>query len=257
MSTESLAEDVGRREDEDPAIGETDGHEPTLDGDMLSRAMLQATSHEIRSPLSVILSLVETIRLHRQKLSEQDLDAMLADMSSSLRRLHRMLDDLTDVQRGGPTGIRRRPVQLATAVGRAMGEVDVDRHPVDVLARGEATIDAALFERIVVNLVRNAVVHTPSGTRIAVSAEGADDGGCVLEVRDDGPGIPAHLADRVFTPFVRGPDTAFRPGTGIGLALVRQFAEAHGGDAFIVPSATGLRTKVRLGGGGPESTETE
>jgi signal transduction histidine kinase len=95
------------------------------------------------------------------------------------------------------------------------------------------TIDPPKLERIVENLVANAVRHTPPTSRIWVRLEPVEEG-ALLSVEDDGPGVPVELRDAVFEPFRQGPTaTPHSPGTGIGLSLVARFAELHGGRAWV------------------------
>jgi signal transduction histidine kinase len=96
-----------------------------------------------------------------------------------------------------------------------------------------AQVDTAQVERIVENLLANAARHTPKGTpvRIAVSAAG---GGALLAVEDEGNGVPQELREAIFQPFRQGPDAPdHAPGVGVGLTLVRRFAELHGGRAWV------------------------
>jgi two-component system, NtrC family, sensor histidine kinase GlrK len=94
-------------------------------------------------------------------------------------------------------------------------------------------VDPAKVERIVENLLVNAVRHTPADRRIWVRVW-SEDGGVMLAVEDEGPGVPPELRDVIFEPFRQGPTpSAHSPGTGIGLSLVGMFAELHGGRAWV------------------------
>jgi signal transduction histidine kinase len=97
-----------------------------------------------------------------------------------------------------------------------------------------ASVDGAKVERIVENLVANALRHTEVQAQVWVHAE-ARDGGVLIRVDDDGPGIPPELQDEVFEPFRQAPGSAagHSPGVGIGLSLVRRFAELHDGRAWV------------------------
>jgi signal transduction histidine kinase len=88
-----------------------------------------------------------------------------------------------------------------------------------------------MIERIVENLLANAVKHTPGDSRIWVRVERTDEG-ALIAVEDDGPGIPQHERQRIFEPFVQGPG-AGPGGAGVGLALVAKFAELHDGRAWV------------------------
>jgi len=100
-------------------------------------------------------------------------------------------------------------------------------------------VDPAKVERIVENLLANAVRHTPSGATIWISLVPEDDG-VLLTVEDDGPGVDPALAETIFEPFLQGPDAPqHAPGVGVGLTLVRRFAELHGGRAWLEPRPGG------------------
>ena len=115
------------------------------------------------------------------------------------------------------------------------------------LEPGPAPVSGARDElhRLALNLVENAIRHTPPGTHVRAST-GVRDGEAVLEVSDDGPGVPASLAPRIFERFVRGGGE--RAGSsGLGLAIVRAVAEAHAGTVTLVPPVKGgARFVVRL-----------
>jgi signal transduction histidine kinase len=97
------------------------------------------------------------------------------------------------------------------------------------------------LHRLVLNLLENAVRHTPPGTGIEASTE-ARDGAAVLIVQDSGPGIPAELSDRVFERFVRGGRDGAK-GSGLGLAIVRSVAQSHGGTVSLETPDSGVGTR--------------
>jgi signal transduction histidine kinase len=102
-----------------------------------------------------------------------------------------------------------------------------------------ARIDAAQVERIVENLVANAIRYTPPGTSIWVRATGDEDSVTIV-VEDAGPGIPVELRESIFEPFRQGNEiVSHNPGVGIGLSLVTRFAELHGGRAWVEERAGG------------------
>jgi two-component system OmpR family sensor kinase len=116
-----------------------------------------------------------------------------------------------------------------------------------------ALVEAARDElhRLTINLLENALRHTPAGTEIRVSSDLGDDGQAILVVEDDGPGVPEHLRDTLFERFVRG--AGDRGGSfGLGLAIVHAVAESHGGSVTIEPTGErdgepyGARFVVRL-----------
>jgi signal transduction histidine kinase len=110
-----------------------------------------------------------------------------------------------------------------------------------------AQVDAPKVERILDNLVRNALRHTPVGTNVWVRVE-QEDGDAVLSVEDDGPGVPGIARERIFEPFERGAaGIATGPGSGLGLAIVSRFARLHGGTAIVEErEGGGAAFRVRL-----------
>ena len=132
-------------------------------------------------------------------------------------------------------------VDLDALVRRAVRDFSGDDHDVRVgQLEGDLLLwaDRAQIERILDNLISNAVRHTPAGSQVVVSA--LDREGAVrLTVADDGPGVPDHLKAGVFGAYVRGERSADRPGSGLGLYLVQQFAQFHGGRAWCEDVETG------------------
>jgi two-component system, OmpR family, sensor histidine kinase MtrB len=120
-------------------------------------------------------------------------------------------------------------------------------------------VDGAKVERILENLLHNALRYTPSDTPIWIRL-GRSDGGAVITVEDEGPGVPDELKVAMFESFRQGPNrSAHSPGTGIGLSLVARFAELHGGRAWVEDRpGGGARFRVLLPGqDNPEHIESE
>jgi signal transduction histidine kinase len=127
-----------------------------------------------------------------------------------------------------------RPTDLDTLVLGTVESLELDDRRVAVEAeRVRIYVDAPKVERIVENLVMNAVRHTDPDVSIRVRVW-PGGGGAFLAVEDDGPGVPAELQSEIFEPFRQGPTASpHSPGTGIGLSLVAMFAELHGGRAWV------------------------
>jgi signal transduction histidine kinase len=134
----------------------------------------------------------------------------------------------------------RRPTDVTQLVGQIAASHQSASHAIAVSAEPTtANVDAAKVERIIENLLLNAVKHTPSGTPIALRLERQGDDLLII-VDDDGPGIPDDFKTSVFEIFDRGPESkSQRPGTGIGLSLVARFAALHGGRAWVEDSSSG------------------
>ncbi len=206
--------------------------------DEMKNTFLEAVSHDLRTPLTAILGSALTLEQAGMDLPPEDADDLIRRIASNARKLERLLGDLLDLDRlqRGIVAPNRRLTDLADLVHRAVAETENQRgRTIEVEAEAvEVDIDAAKVERIVENLVSNALRHTPDRALIWVRAR-ALDGGVQLQVDDDGAGIPKGLRDEVFQPFRQVPGSAAEhsPGVGIGLSLVRRFAELHGGHAWV------------------------
>jgi signal transduction histidine kinase len=143
----------------------------------------------------------------------------------------------------------RQIVDVTKVVAAALEECVTDSHPIHLTTRSPVftEVDAAHVERIIENLVTNAIRYTAAGTPIWVSVA-PSDGGVLLTVEDAGPGVPEPLRETIFEPFHQGPElVSHSPGVGIGLSLVSRFAELHGGRAWVGDrSGGGASFKVLL-----------
>jgi PAS domain S-box-containing protein len=213
--------------------------------DELKTAFLQAVSHDLRTPLASVLGIALTLERNRGTLPTADIEDLCSRLSANARRLDRILRGLLDLDRltRGLVEPRRERVDLGALVAAAVDQTQADLvgdHPIYVeLASVEIAIDSAKVERIVENLLVNASRHTPPGTPIWVRVD-PHAPGALLTVADAGPGVPAEQRERIFQPFHRGPGaSSHAPGSGVGLALVAQFAGLHGGRAWVEPRAGG------------------
>lgn len=224
-------------------------------------AFLRATSHELRTPLTAIVGLAETLQRHDPQLDDTERRQLIERLAFNGERLQRLISDLLDVDRLSTdlvTADRERR-NVGEVVADICREITPQAHTIDCeLVDTYADIDAPKFERVVINLVANAVRHTPAGTTVAVRL--FDDGDdIVLTVEDDGPGIANDYLDIIFDPFVQGPErhSAAQPGTGLGLTLVKQLVELHGGTVTVTNQAdAGARFEVRLPRHAPQQEAT-
>jgi len=229
------------------------------DAQQRQRDLVSDTAHELRSPIASIRTQLEVALDHPETL---DWAETARDVHADTLRLARLAEDLLllarlDGQQAGRDGQhpRRTPVDLAALVTAAVAGYATARVPVlaSAVASCEVAGDSDALRRLLVNLLDNAVRHAASQVHVSVSALA---GWAVLEVSDDGPGIPEADRERVFGRFTRLDDARDRvseEGAGLGLAIVRSTAEAHGGSVSLTdaPSdgprpAPGLRAVVRL-----------
>jgi PAS domain S-box-containing protein len=208
--------------------------------EQLRENILATVSHELRTPLTSILGFAVTLKEHGTSLVGRTRDEIIGHLVEQAEKLDRLLSDLLDLDRlrhgsAGPkfgaTDVAALVHQVADGYGQD-GRVEIDAEPV------VAEVDAARLERIVENLLANAIKHTPPGTdvRVRVAANGDT---FLLTVDDRGDGIPEHDRESVFELFNRGEAHESLPGAGIGLALVAQFAAVHHGRAWVEDSPGG------------------
>jgi PAS domain S-box-containing protein len=202
----------------------------------LREDILSAVSHELRTPLTSVLGFAVTLEERRGQLTDEEVDRVVGELARAARRLERLLVDLLDVERvrHGAVELDRTHTEMFDLVERAVAACDLNGRRAAISGVPvTAEIDAAKVERIVENLVLNAVKHTPSQSSIQVrlDVQGED---LLLSVEDEGPGIPEEYKKSVFETFNRGPNVlSATPGAGIGLSLVARFAEAHGGRSWV------------------------
>jgi signal transduction histidine kinase len=205
------------------------------------RQLVDDASHELRNPLAVIQANVDAVLAHDDTPSEERAQATVM-VSRAIQRMTRLVEDLLASARRSSPAFVDADVDLATIASEAAEEyelltADRELQVVRRLAPGPITAgDASALRRAVDNLLSNAVRLARGGSQL-ILAVGSQNGWAWIAVRDEGPGIAADDADRVFDRFYRAgrpqppatvPSTGQRR-AGLGLAIVRQIAESHGG----------------------------
>lgn len=196
----------------------------------LRDAFLLSLAHDLRASIAAIAGASETLR--SRAAGDDGTDPLLDLVDESTGAIQIVISNLFDVERlrHGMIEVVSEPTDVPALLHRAAEDAGLaDRVSVEADVT-VADLDVGLTERILWNVLRNADVHAPPGTPITLCA--SDEGDHVLlRVEDTGPGIPAEEREVVFEPFHRG--STGRPGTGVGLYLVRQLARAQGGHAWI------------------------
>lgn len=206
---------------------------PIEASDKVRGALLTALSHDLRRPLAAAVAAVGGLRTAGPLLSMQEKQELLETADESLTALAALVSDLLDVSRlqVGSIIIETMPTEPADAIAPALDELQVGPDAVALaLHHGVATVEAdpVLLQRVVVNLLANALRHSPEGCSVTLTTSTF---GRILEIRviDHGPGVAAERRDDIFVPFQRLGDTDNSSGLGLGLALSRGFVEAmHG-----------------------------
>jgi signal transduction histidine kinase len=220
------------------------------------REFVADASHELRTPLTSVLANLELLQASLAAPDQAEDREVVDSALRSSRRMSRLVGDLLLLARADAGRLdEHRPCDLAEVAGDAAAEaaplmgarsftVDNDRP-----LRVDGSPDE--LHRMVLNLLDNATRHTPAGATIELALH--EEGGfAVVEVSDDGPGIPAPMRAQVFDRFVRGEgpaDTAGGSGTGLGLAIVGAVAASHGGSVEALESASGgalFRARIPL-----------
>lgn len=199
----------------------------------LHRALLDAVSHELKTPLAVLHSAAESL----QRADNATRGQLTAEITTATRRLHRLVNNLLDQTRLESGALRPSldwcdPHDLVNAARDGV-EPSLEGHPLEVSVPADMPLfraDFALMEQVIANLLLNAALHTPAGTPIFLAA-GVDAARARVSftVADRGPGLPATMHDRLFRKFQRG-DAARAGGVGLGLSIIRGFMVAQGGE---------------------------
>ncbi|MFF4694571.1 sensor histidine kinase [Streptomyces chattanoogensis] len=211
--------------------------EPVKAANRMRTALLAAVGHDLRTPLAGSWAAVSSLRSRDVDFSPEDREELLATAEESLAKLSRLVDNLLDMSRlqAGALTLRLEPVALTEVLPPALDTLP-DSPPqalVHVVTQGLETApdvlaDPPLLERVIANLVSNAVRHSPAGRPVTIGAS-ALAGRVELRIIDRGPGIQLTDWERAFVPFQRLGDTDNTTGLGLGLALSRGLTEAMGG----------------------------
>src|SRR6185369_13998085 len=210
-------------------------------------------AHELRSPLTAAYG--ELSNALRKERSAADYKEAIECALEATQHMRVLAEDLLVLARSGapPAAGARSSASLANVARGAIAQLagTFEARGVRVELEGDAHIDTwneRDLHRLVVNLLDNAVKHSPRGGVVRVSAK--NHGHAQLSVEDQGPGVPADDVPRIFEPFFRGSREAAEEGSGLGLAIVRAIARAHHGEINVEPSAEaghGARFTVRFG----------
>ncbi|GAA2181822.1 sensor histidine kinase KdpD [Brooklawnia cerclae] len=239
---------------------------PLAASDRVRSALLSALSHDLRRPLAAATAAVSGLRAAKSSLSDGDRDELLATADESLTTLASLVTDLLDVSRlqAGVLAVLPAAVDPADAIVPALDELGLGPGQVEIDLDPElppVSADPVLLQRVIVNLLANAVRHSPAGRRIRITTSAFAD---TVEIRvvDHGPGVPPERRDDIFVPFQRLGDTDNTTGLGLGLALSKGFVEGMGGTLLPEDTPGGgltmvvsLPTTARIGDRKPDHDE--
>jgi signal transduction histidine kinase len=218
----------------------------------MRRQLVAAASHDLRTPLASLRLLVESI--DDGVATGETRERYLKEIRTHVAVLSDLIDDLFELSRieAGDISWTMRQVELRELIDEAVSAMQAQAAERGVRVAADLPADALLaqanaekVQRVLFNLIQNAIRHTPADGSVTVRARPA--GRAVeIEVDDDGEGIPPESGERVFEPFYRGDASRADDGAGLGLAISKAIVEAHGGKIWLEPGTPGTRVRFTL-----------
>jgi two-component system sensor histidine kinase KdpD len=216
----------------------------SMESERLRNSLLAALSHDLRTPLTTLVGLSESLAGSRPVLSDAQLD-LARSLHDEALRMSALVTNLLDMARiqSGEVKFNLEWHALEEVVGSALraSAAILKQHVVTTRLAPDLPLvrfDAVLLERVLCNLLENAAKYTPAGSSITVAAE-LHGAWVKVMVYDNGPGLPQGREEAVFEKFVRGERESAKPGVGLGLAICRAIIEAHGGNITACASPAG------------------
>jgi two-component system, OmpR family, sensor histidine kinase KdpD len=212
---------------------EAEAARPIAEADRTRAALLAAVSHDLRTPLASAKAAVTSLRSRDVEWSAEDHDELLATADESLDKLIRLVENLLDMSRlqAGAMSVFPKPADLGEVIARSLDDLGPGGRTVIVEVPAdlpEVLVDPGILERVISNLLANALHYCPAGSPPLLTASSLGER-VELRVIDRGPGIPREQAGRMFVPFQRLGDTDNTTGIGLGLALSKGLTEAMNG----------------------------
>ena len=214
-----------------------------MEGEHMRNTLLAAVSHDLRTPLTSILGAAQAALPHARAGASKDMLLQIFSQAQSMQQLIDNLLAMARLQQGG-VHLNRQWFPVDELVGSALHQMRQRLTDHRVHTDIPATlpllhVDAVLMERVLVNLLDNAIKYTPSGTLISLAAK-IDGPACVISIHDAGPGLPMHMdTAQLFEPFTRGQTETAVSGMGLGLALAQRIVQAHGGSLSAATAEAG------------------
>lgn len=206
----------------------------SMESERLRNSLLAALSHDLRTPLTVLVGLAESLILTKPELSPQQRETAGA-INEEAHRMSALVSNLLDMARIESGGVKLnlewQPLEEVVGAALAAARNVLKQHHVELRIPRDLPLirfDALLIERVLVNLLENAAKYTPANSTVTLSSEIVADQ-LSVSVADNGPGLPIGREEAVFEKFTRGDRESATPGVGLGLAICRAIVESHGG----------------------------
>ena len=221
------------------------------------RSLLAAVSHDLRTPLASLRVLAEALASQEQTLDEETRRRYLGQLAVHVSSLEGLIDDLFELSRleAGEIEWPMEELRLGELVEETVEAMGAHADAEDIVVVADAGVPLPVvrgnpekLQRVLFNLIDNAIRHTPRGGKVAVAAEPGEGGGVEIEVADGGEGIDAAEREQVFDPFYRGgrESSRTRRGAGLGLTICRAILDAHGGTVWVAESECGARVRFSV-----------
>lgn len=218
---------------------ERGAREALLRADELKSQFVALAAHELRSPVSAIYGLSETIAERGGQLAPERLEELQSSLRMQIRRLRELVEQLLDLSRLDAEAVVIRPQRVLVRdrleqIVRSVSPLESVPIGLEVDASLEAELDVDALDRIVSNLIVNACRYGEPPVLVSAAMEQSM---LRVTVHDHGPGVPAEFVPQLFDRFARSAASAASPGTGLGLAIARSYARAHSGEISYRPGA--------------------
>ncbi|MEM7758968.1 MAG: ATP-binding protein [Cyanobacteria bacterium P01_A01_bin.40] len=209
----------------------------------LSAYLMDVVLHELRSPLTVILSTTQSLQKYRQKWTEDKQNRNFGRIQQAIQEITRLLDDVTLWEDLGTEQITWQPewfnvVNLSKDILSGLRLIDSNNHQLTMITQGDEElfyIDPAVLRRILNNLLLNGIKYSAPGKEVTLTIN-CTKNRLVVQVKDQGRGIPFTEQSRIFQPFYRASNTEKIKGTGLGLAIVKKYVQLCGGEITLESS---------------------
>jgi two-component system sensor histidine kinase KdpD len=208
----------------------------------LYNTLFNSLSHELKTPIATIIGAVDTMR-ESPLLTESNRQELLSQMDTAGQRLHRQVENLLSMSRleSGMLTLNKDWCDMAELMHAVVKQVKhKEAHKITISENHNLPLfklDIGLIQQAVYNIVQNAVIYTPPGSEITLSAR-QEGSNCSITIADNGPGFPEDTVNCIFDKFYRLPDTR-AGGTGLGLSIAKGFVEAHAGTITAANAETG------------------
>jgi two-component system sensor histidine kinase KdpD len=250
ISVSELAARARRRAAEAERLARAARETETLRrSDAVKTAVLRSVSHDLRSPITAIMTASDVLESSAEELSANEREELYSSIRLQIRRLDRFVSNLLDLSRL-EAGAARPVPELWTVDGliaRALEVIGPENERVEAILPEDSppvSVDAAQLEHALVNLLENALKFSSPTDPVELRAEQLGDE-VIVRISDHGPGIPAHEHSSIFEPFSRGTSADGEGGSGLGLAIARGFVQLNGGRLW-VDSGPGQGTTFSL-----------